>query len=89
MKTAPSERYIEQAKNLSPEEIEQLLSRARYSGAPFLADGTLSVLEKVAIQLEEEDKALNEWRNKWAELRHPDNATLPPDRPSWQPNPLP
>lgn len=69
MTTTPSEQYLEKAKRLSKGEIERHLSRARNEWLPRLAGRELSPPETVVIQIEEEDKALNEWRNKWAELR--------------------
>lgn len=69
MRKIPSEQYLEQAKLLSKEEIERLLSRTRSKLMRRLEDKKLSAVEVVAIQLEIEDEELNEWREKWAEIK--------------------
>jgi len=69
MNKTPSDDYLEKAKQLSKEETERLLSRMRNKLLRRLADKKMSSLEVVAIQLEIEDEDLNEWRNKWAELK--------------------
>ena len=69
MKEKPTEAYLEQAKLLSKEETERVLSRIRTKLMRRLDDNNLSALEKVAIQLEHEDEALNEWREKVAEIK--------------------
>lgn len=69
MRKTPSEEYLEKARLLSKEETERLLSRMRTKLMRRLEDKTLSALEVVAIQLEIEDEELNEWREKWAEIR--------------------
>lgn len=70
MRKVPSEQYLEQAKLLSKEEIERLLSRTRSKLMRRLEDKKLSAVEVVAIQLEIEDEELNEWREKWAEIKN-------------------
>lgn len=69
MRKSPSEEYLGKARLLSKEETERLLSRMRTKLMRRLEDKTLSALEVVAIQLEIEDEELNEWREKWAEIR--------------------
>ncbi len=69
MGKVPREDYLEQAKLLSKEERERLLSRTRTKLARRLEDKKLSALEVVAIQLETEDDKLQEWRAKMAEIR--------------------
>ena len=69
MSKTPSEEYLEKAKGLSRDETERLLSRARNKLVRRLADRKLSPLEVAAIQLEIEDEDLNEWREKWAEIK--------------------
>jgi len=69
MKKTPNEAYLEKARLLSKEETERLLSRTRNKLTRRLEDQKLSELEVVAIQLEIEDEALNEWREKWDEIR--------------------
>ena len=70
MRKIPSEQYLEQAKLLSKEEIERLLSRTRSKLMRRLEDKKLSAVEVAAIQLEIEDEDLNEWREKWAEIKN-------------------
>ena len=70
MKKIPSDVYLEKARLLSKEETERLLSRVRSKKLKRrLEDEKMSVLEAMAIQLEKEDEALNEWRAKMAEIR--------------------
>jgi hypothetical protein len=69
MNKTSSDEYLEKAKQLTKEETERLLSRMRNKLLRRLADKKMSSLEVVAIQLEIEDEDLNEWRNKWAELK--------------------
>ena len=68
MKKTPDAEYLEQAKLLTKEETERLLSRMRAKLMRRLEDKKLSALEVVAIQLEIEDKELNEWRERMAEI---------------------
>lgn len=68
-KTA-SEAYLEKAKLLSKKETERLLSRAREKLIRRLEVKKLSALEVAAIQLELEDEALSEWRERMAEIRN-------------------
>ena len=68
MKKTPAEEYLEKAKLLTKEETERLLSRMRAKLMRRLEDKNLSTLEVMAIQLEIEDKELNEWREKMAEI---------------------
>lgn len=67
-KTA-SEAYLEKARLLSKKETERLLSRAREKLIRRLEVKKLSALEVAAIQLELEDEALKEWRERMAEIR--------------------
>jgi hypothetical protein len=69
MKKTPADEYLEKAKLLSKAETERLLSRMRAKLLRRLEDKKLSALEVVAIQLEIEDEDLNEWREKWAEIK--------------------
>lgn len=69
MKKTPSEDYLEKAAQLDQETTERLLSRMRGKLARRFEDKKLSPLEVVAIQLEIEDEALNEWREKMAEIK--------------------
>jgi hypothetical protein len=69
MRKRPSDAYLEKAQFLNQEETERLLSRTRSKLIRRLEDEKLSALDVVAIQLEIEDEDLNEWREKWAELK--------------------
>jgi len=69
MRKTPSEAYLEKARRLSKEETERLLSRMREKLTRRLEDKKLSALEVVAIQLEIEDEALSEWRERMQENR--------------------
>jgi hypothetical protein len=69
MRKTPSEEYLEKAKLLGKEETERLLSRMRAKLLRRLEDKKLSALEVAALQLEIEDEDLNEWREKWAEIK--------------------
>ena len=65
----PSPEYLEKAKQLSNEEIEHLLVRMRGRFARRLEDKRLSAIEAIALQLEYEDEALEEWRERLTEMR--------------------
>jgi len=68
MRKTPDEQYLEKAKRLTKDETERLLSRMRTKLTRRLEDNKQSELEVVAIQLEIEDKELNEWRERMAEI---------------------
>lgn len=63
------ENYLEQAKTLSEEEAERLLSRMGGKLPKRLQKDKLTTLEALAIQLEIEDEMLKEWRERVAEIR--------------------
>ncbi|MHB1215365.1 MAG: hypothetical protein ACYCY9_10290 [Thiobacillus sp.] len=69
MKKAPTAEYLQQAKNLSKEEVERLLARMRSKLLRKFEDHKLSALEVAAMQLEIEDEELNEWRQRVAEIK--------------------
>ena len=69
MRKTPSEEYLEKAKLLGKEESERLLSRMRAKLLRRLEDKKLTALEVAALQLEIEEEDLNEWREKWAEIK--------------------
>jgi hypothetical protein len=69
MKKAPSDEYLEQAKQLNEEASERLLSRARTKLMRRLEDKKLTALEVMALQLEFEDEDLAEWRDRVAEIK--------------------
>ena len=70
MKKIASDQYVEKAKLLNQEEIERLLSRTRSKLMRRLEDQKMSAVEVAAIQLEIEDEDLDEWREKWAEIKN-------------------
>ena len=63
------EDYLEKAKRLSREEVEQLFSRMRGKFSRRLDDKKIDPLEAVAKQLEYEAERLAEWRARIYELR--------------------
>jgi hypothetical protein len=67
-----STNYTEQAKNLSKDEKDRLLSRMTGKLPKRLAKDKLTVDEATAIQLELEDEQLQEWKNKVATIRAKD-----------------
>ncbi|MGA7178750.1 MAG: hypothetical protein WBX11_04070 [Thiobacillaceae bacterium] len=69
MKNEPKAEYLEKAKLLSKQDRERLLSRTRTKLARRLEDKQLSALEVLALQLENEDDDLQEWRKRMAEMR--------------------
>jgi hypothetical protein len=69
MKKAPTDEYLEQAKQLNEEASERLLSRARTKLMRRLEDKKLTALEVMALQLEFEDEDLAEWRDRVAEIK--------------------
>lgn len=68
MRKTPDEQYLEKAKRLTKDETERLLSRMRTKLTRRLEDKKMTALEVVAIQLEIEDKELNEWRERMVEI---------------------
>lgn len=69
MRKTPSDEYLEITKNLSKEETERLLSRARSKLIRRLESEKMTAVEVVTLQLEIEDADLSEWRAKMAEIR--------------------
>lgn len=69
MKLVPDEMYLEKAKLLAKDDAEGLLERMRGKLTRRLSDHKLTPLEAIAIQLELEDRKLQEWRKKYAEIR--------------------
>jgi len=61
--------YLEQAKLLSEDQIEQLLSRIGDKLFKKMKSKELSVEEILGIQLEMEEEQLLDWRIKIAEIR--------------------
>ncbi|MDG2293479.1 MAG: hypothetical protein P8L17_03360 [Methylophilaceae bacterium] len=61
--------YIAQAKTLSDEQKERILSRMTGKLPKRLAKDKLTEEEAIAIQLELEDEQLQEWKEKVAAIR--------------------
>jgi hypothetical protein len=75
MKKSPDPEYLEKARLLDKDEVERVLSRMRGKLLRRLEDRKLDkqdALEMVALQLEVEDEALNEWRERMAEISKKD-----------------
>lgn len=68
MKRIPSETYLEKARKLTKEEAERVFARMRGKYMRRLEDKETTPVEAVALQLEKEDRDLEEWRARWAEI---------------------
>ena len=66
---APTEAYLERAKQLSADEADRLMARMRGRFSRRFADQRLTALQAIALQLEFEDDELAQWRNRMNELR--------------------
>jgi hypothetical protein len=71
----PKQHYIEKAMALSKEDAERLHLRVRGRFTRRRDDARLTALEVLALNLEVEDKQLNEWRVRLASIR--DTARVP------------
>ncbi|MBX9676949.1 MAG: hypothetical protein CTY37_04170 [Methylotenera sp.] len=69
----PNESYLNNAKNLSDDEKDRLLSRMGSKLMQKLADEKLLTLEAIAIQLEVEDVELADWRKRMVEIKEKEN----------------
>ncbi|HEX8989310.1 MAG TPA: hypothetical protein VF816_15235 [Rhodocyclaceae bacterium] len=69
MRRKATQEYLEKARSLSYEEAEMVLSRMRGKLERRIEFKHLDPVEAVAIQLEIEDEQLQEWRERWAEIR--------------------
>ncbi len=65
----PSETYLEKAGKLTKQEAVYLFSRMGAKLGRRMDDNKLIPLEALALQLEKEDKLIDEWREKFAEIR--------------------
>jgi hypothetical protein len=64
-----NEEYVRRAGQLSKAQAEYIISRLRPTvGRTFGEDETVPI-EEIALQLQLEDEALNEWRERFAELK--------------------
>lgn len=61
--------YIKQAKSLSYDEQQRILSRMAGKLPKRLIKEKLSVDEAIAIQLEIEEEQLQEWRKNWEKIK--------------------
>lgn len=73
MKKTPTEEYLKKAKALTKKEAERLFSRMGGKLGRRLDDDKLIPIDALAIQLEIEDKNLEEWRARIAEIKARDN----------------
>jgi len=73
-----SPEYLEQAKKLSAEEQERLLSRMAGKLPRRLQKDKLSKEEALAIQLEIEDEQLHEWRERMYAIKAKNKADTEP-----------
>lgn len=69
----PNESYLNNAKNLSDDEKDRLLSRMGSKLMQKLANEKLLTLEAIAIQLEVEDIELADWRKRMVEINEKEN----------------
>jgi hypothetical protein len=69
----PSEAYLEKAKKLNKQESEYLFSRMGGKLGRRIDDNKVDPVEALALQLEKEDKLLEEWRERFAEIRAKEN----------------
>ena len=67
--TSTTNHYFAQAKTLSDEQKERILSRMTGKLPKRLAKDKLTEEEAIAIQLELEDEQLQEWKEKVAAIR--------------------
>lgn len=65
----PSNEYLEKAKRMSCDDAERLMARMRGRFGRRTEDKKLSTIEALALQLEFEDEALAEWREKMLDIR--------------------
>lgn len=65
----PTDEYLEKAKALTRDDAERVMVRMRGKLRRRLEDGKTIPLEAVALQLEQEDRDLQEWRLRLSELR--------------------
>ncbi len=65
----PNESYLKNAKNLSDDDKDRLLSRMGSKLTQKLANEKLLTLEAIAIQLEIEDAELADWRERMVEIK--------------------
>jgi hypothetical protein len=73
MKHTADDAYLEKAQQLNNEDAERLMSRIRGKLMRRLDDKKLSPIEAMAIQLEIEEKALAEWRERMTEIKKKNN----------------
>jgi hypothetical protein len=66
---APTEEYLEKAKQLDQDEAERLSARMRGRFTRRVEDKKLSRTEALALQLQFEDEELAEWRERMVEIR--------------------
>jgi hypothetical protein len=65
----PSKEYLEKAKGMSGEDAERFMVGVRGRFGRRKEDKKLSKIEALALQLELEDEALAEWREKMLDIK--------------------
>ena len=68
-KRVASEEYLLKAKKLTKKQAEQVYSRMGGKLERRLESQSIIPLEALAIQLEKEDEDLEEWRERFAEIK--------------------
>ena len=63
------EEYVKQAGKLSKAQAEYIFARMRPKIGRGFEDDEHFPIEEIALQLQLEDEALNEWRERFAELK--------------------
>ncbi len=77
----PSQTYVEKALTLSKAEAELLQLKVRGRFMRRREDARISRIEALALNLEFEDKLLNEWRARLAQIRETSGALEAPRYP--------
>lgn len=65
----PTDEYLEQARQLIPEDTERLMARMRDRFARQLERRTLSAQQAIALQLEYDAEEVAQWRERMTELQ--------------------
>jgi hypothetical protein len=74
MMKQPKPTFLETAIALSEQEKERAFSRMKGRLSKKVLQGTISDETAIAIQLEKEEKSLQEWRERIAEMRQRDKT---------------
>lgn len=68
-KQLANEEYLQRVGQLSKAQAEYILSRMRSKVGRGFEDDNHFPIEEIALQLQLEEEALNEWRERFAELK--------------------